>query len=120
MTDGKEIQWGGGGKELQRRGGGLETSCVDPRVPCEWMGLVTPLCCSNIVGWEVTDKKLKRWRFYLQHIDCFWRRNGNIYIRTDNVQVNKSERVIFRKQNRFITKVQEGEKAAMCSSLELC
>lgn len=96
---------------------------MDLRVPCEWMGLVTPLCCSNIVGWEVTDKKLKRWRFYLQHIDCFWRRNGNIYIWTDNIQVNKSvtrrKRVIFTKQNRFITKVREGKNAAMCSSLEL-
>lgn len=58
----------------------------------------------------MTDKKLKRWRFYLQHIDCFWRRNGNIYIRTDNIQVNKSERVIFTKQNRFITRYKRGKR----------
>lgn len=84
-------------------------------------GLSYPLCCSNTVGWEVTDKKLKRWRFHLQHIDCFWRINRNIYIRTDDIQVNKSvprrNRVIFTGQNRFMPEVQKENKAVMRSGL---
>lgn len=66
MTDRKEIQREGNGQIIFRgERGGLEQQKIQVCVDQEWMGFVTPLLLLN----EVTDKKMKRWPVYLQHID---------------------------------------------------